>query len=1060
MFASAPCPFPTSMRYPVLALALVFCLALSGVALSAPAGATWYRQAVAYDRAKLNLPADSQRVLEAGNLGAGGMVTGWVEFDVKTQTSGWHELLVEGHGGGVTYVLDADSPATQTLNGTFERDGGYERAGNFWLSAGRHRLRLVRDLWTGFPSIAAVALRPAQGELTKMLAVSPLSDRRLFRVHECEKVQILFGGNVRAQDLRVSLLDLATKARQDVQTVSLPPSSGLSKKDLSLPCSRPGRFSLRIGAAEAGSSAPLLKDFDYEVFTAASPTAQVNKSREQSATAAKETPVVEIACADREPDFSSEPSRIVGAGRQAYRESGSTGWTGYIRADAARRSAMKEPSWFAYALDGFVRQQGYRIEIDYPDDAIRTFAIVLREDLSIGYPPSIGAESDGGNISGLGYATVTMDIWPRTEKPRLLFVTAHDGERAACSRIRIFTGLPVQSPVQARPDGQSHRQFFHWYEEGSSFASLFGAPDIRWAGMQTAIERWLDTAASNGVGTIIPTVSVYSFQLYPSKVIRSFAPDHDDDTLRRIMFEAERRRMAVIPELAPRTDDLGFGYGDGKAVPPSVAVSRNGHTDFYSATGTRVTATYNALSPTTQDWYLSLVGELADRYRDSPSFRGVSIRLMSWGNYGLNNLVSLDWGYDDTTISAFQKDTGILVGTNDPGSADRFANRHRWLMGNAREQWIAWRCQRLAQLIVRIRDRLRQARPDLDLYINIFDGGKRRDIPSFSRHSRANGFVASLREMGIDPARLAQIPGVKLINAAHRYGRREANAEERGARDSLLDPIPLGSLVTAESAHFLFAGEYLEMTSEVAPPATLGFSAATKPRWAGAHAALAGRKALERYAIALAEHDALSLGDGGNGYVFGSPEVAAFMREFSLLPAARFGDRTDAKDPVRVRELRGKTETTFYAISRVPFDSTLDVGLSAPARVTRLATAKAFPNGRSISITLRPYELLVGHIEGAARIESVKTTIPQPARQIAAKQVEWIEGKARLSLPTGAKSPLSEKDRQLLEDAASASRKALNEGWLWRAGSVLEHSELLNIYRKIAESPPNIPTPR
>lgn len=1045
------------MKCPILAF--VACLAWVGATLAASADTTWYRHATAYDRASLSLPSDSKRMRDAGNLGAGGMVTGWVEFDVGTLPVGWHELLIEGLGGGVTYILDPESPSAQTLVGTFGRSGEYERAGNFWLNAGPHRLRLARYHWTGFPPITAVALRPAQGQLDRTLATSPSSDRRLFRANECEKLQIRHGGNVQRQDIRISLMDVPTNVWQNVETLSLAPSSGLSRRELSLPCSQPGRFTLRVGSADAASTAPMLKDFHYEVFSASTAAARENSDRKPLATSTKATPHVDIVCANSEPDFASEPTRVIGTGRQSYRESGSTGWTRYVRADATSRKTMREPSWFAYKLHGIVPQQGYRIEIDYPDDAVRTFAIVVREDQSLGYPPSVGVESTGGNLSGAGNATVSMSVWPRTETPRLLFATAHDGERAACSRIRVFAGVPGQSPIRARPDGRSHRQFFHWYEEGSSFASLFGAPDNGRAGMQTAIERWLDTAASNGVGTILPTVSVYSFQLFPSRVLRSFSPDGDDDALRRIMFEAERREMAVIPELAPRTDDLGFGYGDTKAAPPNAAVSRSGHTDFFSATGKRVTATYNALSPVTQEWYLSLVGELADRYRDSPSFRGVSLRLMAWGNYGLNNLVSPDWGYDDATVSAFQRETGIFVDPGGPGSAERFASRHRWLMANARDQWVNWRCLKLTQFIARIRERLRQARPDLELYINIFDGGNRRDIPSFSRLSRGSGFVASLQEMGIDPARLSQISGVKLINAAHRYGRREPNARERGARDSLLDPLRLGSLALPNSAHFLFPGEYLEMTGEVAPPADLGLSPDTKPRWASAHASVAGRQALERYATAIAQHDALSLGDGGNGYVFGSSEVAAFMHEFCLLPAVRFDDRADAVDPVRVRQRWEKGGTTFYAVSLIPFHTSINVRLSAPATVTRLATAKAFPNNQSVTISLKPYELFVGRIEGTAKIESV-TTNSQFARQPTDDKVEWIERKVKSLSPPPRNSVLSERDRQLLEDAASASRAALTARRIWRASSLLEHSELLKLYGRLAESPPGDSTPR
>ena len=61
-----------------------------------------------------------------------------------------------------------------------------------------------------------------------------------------------------------------------------------------------------------------------------------------------------------------------------------------------------------------------------------------------------------------------------------------------------------------------------------------------------------------------------------------------------------------------------------------------------------------------------------DRYKDSQALRGVSLRLINWQNTGLNNFLSLDWGYDDLTVGLFEKETGISTGVKTDDNPQRF----------------------------------------------------------------------------------------------------------------------------------------------------------------------------------------------------------------------------------------------------------------------------------------------------------------------------------------------------------------------------------------------------
>ena len=97
---------------------------------------------------------------------------------------------------------------------------------------------------------------------------------------------------------------------------------------------------------------------------------------------------------------------------------------------------------------------------------------------------------------------------------------------------------------------------------------------------------------------------------------------------------------------------------------------------------------YNTLDPRVQEAMLSAVRELVDRYAGHPSFRGLALRLSS---YGYAQLPGPDWGMDDATVARFEHDSGVHV----PGSgAKRFAACAAFLTSDEQcgrgPQWRAW----------------------------------------------------------------------------------------------------------------------------------------------------------------------------------------------------------------------------------------------------------------------------------------------------------------------------------------------------------------------------------
>ncbi|MGE5526761.1 MAG: family 10 glycosylhydrolase [Rhodospirillaceae bacterium] len=922
------------------AIVLLFCL-LWPSPPRASAALSIERPAASYNRAFIHTPNGAAKVRSTGNLGG---VAGWFEYDVDIPAEGWYTLTLNGNGWEAEFFIDpkGDDPARagyyQANSAGLEN--GLDKIGNFWLSRGRHTVRLQHQYWTGFQGIAGFSLQAAPDENVARTARVTLTSRQgSYRVGECPELEVLYGPRRTPGVLPVHWLNVESPTLR-TSTVSLPPTSTLQRMRLPVPCGSEGNFQYYFNGGPDKIATRDLHPLSYEVI-------DTRRALPAGRNAGKEL-VFSIDAAVTAPDYAAGNTRVVQKPFGAYRESDDRGWLDFLHS----RVKMGEPSWFAYVLKGVAKQQPYLVEIDYPDDAERIFAISLRESDPLSYPVTGGVDSGGEFALTQRFQTQSLVFWPRAADPRIVFITARNGKTAAAARIRVYriTG-PLPPLVEATTRG---RRYVNWYEEGSNFFSMYGAPSQTPVGSRIALERWAQALAYMGGDTLWPTVAIYSFALYPSTYHKSFSRVWEHDLLRQMLLIAEKHKLKVVPELHPRADELSWPYATAPDPKPNRLVSRNGNTHD------DLPPFYNPLLPENQNWYVGMIGELVDRYGDSAALDGVSLRFMQWKNPALHNFHSLDWGYDDYTIGQFEKDTGIRVPVgNDAGRA---AARYRWLMSNAREQWIAWRCRKIADLLTRIRDRVRKARPDLKVYVPVF--------PMTEAGSTYNRGTAWLREAGLDARLIGRIEGVVLVNALHTYGRRadgEINALLRG---NLTAPAQVHALAGAgEPARFLPTASYFEGTEAIVPADKLGFPANTRKTWMSAVVNPAGRSYLERFALLLAEADAVMLGDGGNAYTLGQPELREFLAEYRRLPAVPFRRRDDAKDPVAVWEGQQGGNYYFYAVNRTSRPVTLSLSFSGSGTLHRLSSEDAIAiSANTLTIQLAPFQLAAYQTASSLRI--------------------------------------------------------------------------------------------
>jgi hypothetical protein len=969
---------------------------------------------------------------------------GWVDYDFAVPTTGWYQLsFTQGES-----VDDHDF----FVDGTVHLYGGFRgKISNLWLSAGKHTLRAQRFTWSGLANVAGFTITKSDESLAQSVRVQVVPDRLIFRQGEKLDLDLYSGDRRLPAALRIDIKRVSDdKAVGDAVQV-LPAGVGLEKTRVSLPCTQEGVFYLTFSDGNQPISPRDVREIEFVVIDT---TMQPRTGGEL-----KKTLLREIDCTKTPPEggfwSSGGATRVVQAPFGSYRESGDHG---YLQNNA-------DASFFAYKLDVPEIQRPYLIEVDYPDDAQRTYCIGLEEGNNMDYPPAGGVDS-GGEFS-LSHSMQTQSFlhWPRTKEQRVLFYNAQNGRRAAAAKIRLYR---IDGDLPALPvPVNGGRSFGYWLEEGDRWATFQGAPDKTLVGHLVSMQRWAEAAAYMGADTLNPTLCIYQNILFPSShfdgYFRVSGGPRDPMTLdltRMLLLVCEKHGLKLLPDFHPTwngykrqmVDDAP--YAKDPDPKPQLMVSRDG------MTGSSVTEPYfNPIYPANADWYVRMLGEFCDRYADSPALRGVSLRVMGWVWESRNGWPSLNWGYEDYTVNLFSQETGVQipVAQNDP---QRFQKRYAWLMAHARDKWVQWRCDQITALYERISERVRRSRRDLVTDSAVH--GPQMDYgyykaDAFTAKLDRDGFRENYLEAGYDPNQLGALGGVTFFNAQHYYGRRQQNDyAEQVSRDMLLEPQALDAFrgQTGE-AGYLFGNSYFE-ADEVVHPDQFGLPN-TKPGGFVGVVNPAGRHYLERYALALAEGDATTILDGGEGYLLGQAQyLHEFLSEYRNLPRDRFLPRMDARDPVAVWALRKAGKFYFYAVNRERFPVRVAIHLGGTGAVRRLSTGEVLTpaDGNVINLSLDSYQLMAFKAPGSQSIASVVTVVPPEALARVRAQVTWLQQLARDVEPKTVGESLSDQQRHDLATMAAAAGAALQAGHVWRARTLMENHLLLQIYDAALRYPP------
>lgn len=890
---------------------------------------------------------------------------GWFDYDFRVDRPGWYRLLVEAspHISRTDFLIDPENPTSQTrLSGDTPISSGRFQVGWVWLTLGTHRLRVQHLFWTGLPRIARLQLEAPPPDQALVFRVVPPT-KTVFAIGTCAPLSIESGGNTAAFTVSVAFRSkgLPVVERQ----IEIAPSKDLVRHSVDMPCDRAGDVAVDLHSLDTRADLHARADLGYSVFD----TSPVEPAFRRGRLA------VDIDTAKRQPDFHAGDTFVTSGPAGVYRSSGANGSTPFIRrthgaASLARKltalGASETPDWFAYRVKGLLPNQPYILEIEYPDDEPRVFVVALRDSKGRGYPTSIGAET--GIIWPLSQRMSTMSAvtWPSSPEATVITFNIHDGMRAAVGHIRLYEALSQQSEHVS--GSANRRDVMFWYEEGDNFRDVVGEgyePDAVFA----PVDRYLRLARSAGATLVSPTVAVYNFAMYPSRFHLAF-DDGGRDMTAAFMLGAERYGLKIVPQLHPRADELVWSPRDKISFEKRLLLSSGGQHHLFRPGGDMFRPPYyNPLNADVRNWYVNMIGELADRYKDYPAFAGIDLRLSDWQNPSLNNLVSLEWGYEAETVARFFRETRLTPGavldisTDTPASA---MQRHDYLISKYRAAWIAWRCEKMRDLYRDIVLRVRAARPDLRLSVSIF--GDRKWNPE------------TMREFGIDFDLLKAIEGLTLVDERFGHGAREADpAWLRSHYADFMSAEHFSAFAGPDSRpHVLFPMEYIEITGKVAPSTEIGLPKPPKEPWISSATEPPGRLALARFATVVGLADPFMVGDGGNGYVFGGEPLREFMAEFRSLPRQPFERVPEIPDTIVVRQSEG----IFYVVNMLGVPVSTHLRLDAPASVTRTTSRQTLTsNDGLLQIDLLPYQMAVFETESGRRVLGAQVSLGSDAER-------------------------------------------------------------------------------
>jgi hypothetical protein len=997
------------------------------------------------------------------------------DWQITVPETGWYELYLVGSGGDFAHDVFLDGK-TLYLHGSTDRA---EKARNLWLAKGEHALRIQRVGRSSFPMRAfkQFELRRADGSSGNAITANKtLVD--VMRAGEEMVIEVTGGGTGQPANYELLSYDRQQPdaGPEVVGTVSFPAGKKPETKTVRVACPREGAFTL--SARVAGGRE--LSSTEFPI----GPYAVIDVTAGPSAGSKPEL-VHELDCVEQTLNGKpigdgifvecNGPSRVVETAIGRYRESHDCTPPEAAPPGSGGAGQAESYSGFSYRLSLPQIQVPYLLEVEFPDDDQRCIVVGphwLNPETGELSPLSGGYNTKSIQTGGLFPLSNRMQthravFWPKTSESVLTIFSQEIGTRAAVARIRLYRFADGNLPLP--PVTENGRNFLHWYEEAHNWVHLVGVdgtirdPLVR---NLEGLKRWAQFVRYHGLTCMSALGVGYQSAFWRQTHLEGFQAE-DVDLPRLAALICEKYGLKYMPEIFPTQWYASLVTLPGRAEHPDDirTFNANGKPSGKGAAACNL----NPLHPEVQKMWVNGLGELSDKLRDCKSFLGVSIRANVWQFRGDFTLPSLGWGYGDWIIREFEKDTGVKV-PGDPDDPERFMTRYEFLTSpEQKERWVNWRCDRLLDYHIRLRDRIRGDRDDVKL---VFWGSFRSD----PIYQVPGDTLTRMRECGVDLAKVQQAGNIAIMPAA-RYGSRFTTSATQGIYDGFFD-VDAVRTGMGEPRAFGAYMNYLELAREW-PAEKLGLklpAKETKPPYHCSASLGAGRNSLEKFAVVLAEQDTALFHDGGNADCLGDAELwKEWFAEYRALPPVAFQRVDSARDPVAVWQqgagvrgqesgsspatpspdlsghgVTGLLRAFFYAVNRERWPVTIELAFDNCREVTRLTSGEAtqLQDGK-LTLELQPFELRSFSMPAGARIVSSKTTIPQAMHDYVHNRITFAQQLRESLTPDSLPAALLAD----YDEALATAWDALERKAYWRARTILRSAPMMRVYEQTGRMP-------
>ena len=586
----------------------------------------------------------------------------------------------------------------------------------------------------------------------------------------------------------------------------------------------------------------------------------------------------------------------------------------------------------------------YVFDIDYPDDKVRTADFVIQNARRNAgdYTMQVGVAA-GGEYANTGRILTHRAVWWTTGCPgdvALLAMTARAGAPAAVAAVRVYRvksgRLPATKVDEPKANAQGWRRCVSLYFEDPAIGADFGV-----AGKASTPEALLET-----VDRTIATMRFTGENLFGYPGVwyqgligegynpRSHAPDFLSAWYEKFDREGD---LYVVPTL--NVNNMPVPYGlvtrqsmeDGSLHDSPIAIHATGKPNWGGWHSTP--PNYNIAHPDVQKWILGNVDALVAQGKAHPSFKGVAFHV-AW--HTMLSFGKIESGYNDYCIEAFERATGVKVevpgrdvsyptrlasgepgrdapgttgrpGRDAPGTIDPLRGKAYWEWISARPdvyaKWIDWRCDVVAKFWGEVAHRLRAARSDLKLWINLYT----LSSPKHPDYAKPDYATQVDREAGIDGAKLtAAAPNLILSQCVYPADPRwRGEAAFKGDTAAWLKQLNYhaepGTYRFLDTADFPWAGQHdrywesavgRSVSTRGQAQATLTCDWLRETAWRVSTINPSGFHALRHFVLPLRYHDVLGVSKGG--FLVGTygmePHLAKFAAEFRSLPAVKMAE--------------------------------------------------------------------------------------------------------------------------------------------------------------------------